>query len=179
MRRWRRAAAAGIVVLAVLAAPGPAAAATYVGLRGLTCDGVTTVGTGLPASTRLDVAVVDPASKRTLASGRPSTSAAGEFEWRAQVSLSGMRRVRAVIRAGGASSRPLAWAEQSVPSACPLAVTGPVGTLPLAGAGLSSVALGVLLVVMAFYHQSYRGRHVAIPGRHLATPYRGRHLAVR
>lgn len=180
MRRWRRAAAtAGIAVLAVLAAPGPAAAATYVGLRGLTCEGVTTVGTGLPASTRLDVAVVDPASKRTLAFGRPATSAAGEFEWRAQVSLSGMRRVRAVIRAGGASSRPLAWAEQSVPSACPLAATGPGGTLPLAGAGLSAVALGMLLLMMAFFYQSYQGRHVATPGRHLAAPYRGRHLAVR
>jgi hypothetical protein len=180
MRRWRRAAAtAGIAVLAVLAAPGPAAAATYVGLRGLTCEGVTTVGTGLPASTSLDVAVVDPTSKRVLARGRPATSAAGDFEWRAQVSLSGMRQVRAVIRAGGGSSRPLAWAEQSVSSACPLAATGPGSTLPLAGASLSSVALGVLLLMMAFFYQSYQGRHVAAPGRHLATPYRGRHLAVR
>jgi hypothetical protein len=148
-----------------------------VGLRGLNCEGVTTVGTGLPASTRLDVAVVDPATRRTLARGRPTTSAAGEFEWRAQVSLSGLRKVRAVIRAG--DTRPLAWAEQSVPSACPLAATGPGGTLPLAGAGLSSLALGVLLLMLAFAHQSYQGRHVATPGRHLATPYRGRHLAVR
>lgn len=180
MRRWRKAAAtAGIAVLAALAAPGPAAAATYVGLRGLTCEGVTTIGTGLPASTPLDVAVVDPTSKRTLARGRPSTSAAGEFEWRAQVSLSGMRRVRAVIRAGGASSRPLAWAEQSVQSACPLAATGPDRTLPLVGVGVSSVALGVLLLMLAFFYQSYQGRHLATPGRHLATPYRGRHLAVR
>ena len=174
MRRWRRATArAGFAVLAVLAAPGPAAAATYVGLRGLTCEGVTTVGTGLPAGTRLDVAVVDPASRRTLARGQPTTSADGAFQWRAQVSLSGMRRVRAVIRAGGA--RPLAWAEQSVPSACPLAATGPDRTMPLVGAGFSSVTLGVLLLV-AF---SYQGRHVAAPGRHLAAPYRGRHLAVR
>jgi hypothetical protein len=164
---------AGFAVLAVLAAPGPAAAATYVGLRGLTCEGVTTVGTGLPAGTRLDVAVVDPASRRTLARGQPTTSADGAFQWRAQVSLSGMRRVRAVIRAGGA--RPLAWAEQSVPSACPLAATGPDRTMPLVGVGFSSVTLGVLLLV-AF---SYQGRHVATPGRHLAAPYRGRHLAVR
>lgn len=174
MRRWRRAVAtAGFAVLAMLAAPGPAAAATYVGLRGLTCEGVTTVGTGLPASTRLDVAVVDPASKRTLARGRPTTSAAGAFQWRAQVSLSGMRRVRAVIRAGG--ERPLAWTEQSVPSPCPLAATGPDRTLPLVGVGLSSVTLGVLLL-LAF---SYQGRHMATPGRHLAAPYRGRHLAIR
>jgi len=174
MRRWRRAAAtAGFAVLAMLAAPGPAAAATYVGLRGLTCEGVTTVGTGLPAATRLDVALVDPASKRTLARGQPTTSAAGAFQWRAQISLSGMRRVRAVIRAGGA--RPLAWTEQSVPSPCPLAATGPDRTLPLVGVGLSSVTLGVLLL-LAF---SYQGRHMATPGRHLAAPYRGRHLAIR
>jgi hypothetical protein len=178
MRRWRRGAAtAGLAVVALLAAPGPATAVTYVGLRGLTCEGVTTVGTGLPADTRLDVAVVDPASKRTLARGQPTTSGAGAFQWRAQVSLSGMRRVRAVIRAGG-TARPLAWTEQSVPSACPLATTGPNRTLPLVGVGLSSVTLGVLLLI-AF---SYQGRHLAAaaaPGRHLAAPYRGRHLAVR
>jgi hypothetical protein len=174
MRWWRKAAAtAAFAVLALLAAPWPAAAATYVGLRGLTCEGVTAIGTGLPAATRLDVAVVDPASKRTLARGQPTTSAAGAFQWRAQVSLSGMRRVRAVIRAGDA--RTLAWTEQSVPSACPLAATGPDRTLPLAGVGVSSVTLGVLLLV-AF---SYQGRHAATSGRHLAAPYHGRHLAIR
>jgi hypothetical protein len=176
MRRWRRVAAAvGFTVLAVLAVPGQAAAATYVGLRALTCGGVTTVGTGLPASTRLDVAVVDPASRRTLARGQPTTSAAGAFQWRAEVSLSGMRKVRAVIRAGDAGAEPLAWAEQSVPSACPLAATGPDRTLPLVGVGFSSVTLGMLLL-LAF---SYQGRHVAATGRHLAAPYRGRHLAIR
>jgi hypothetical protein len=174
MRRWRKVAAiAGLAILAVLAAPWPATGMTYVGLRGLTCDGVTAIGTGLPADTRLDVAVVDPASSRTLARGQSTTSAAGAFQWRAQISLSGMRRVRAVIRTGG--TRPLAWTEQSVPSACPLATTGPNRTLPLVGVGLSSLTLGVLLLV-AF---SYQGRHMATPGRHLAAPYRGRHLAVR
>jgi hypothetical protein len=174
MRRWRRAAAAaGLAVLAVLAVPGQTSAVTYVGLRGFTCDGVTTVGTGLPAETPLDVALVDPASRRTLARGRPTTSADGAFQWRAEISLSGMRRVRAVIRAGGA--RPLAWAEQSVPSPCPLATTGPDRTLPLVGVGVSSLTLGLLLLV-AF---SYQGRHLGTPGRHLVTPYRGRHLAAR
>jgi hypothetical protein len=84
-----------------------------------------------------------------------------------------MRRVRAVIRTDG--TRPLAWTEQSVPSACPLATTGPNRTLPLVGVGLSSVTLGMLLLI-AF---SYQGRHLATPGRHLAAPYRGRHLVVR
>ena len=171
MRQWRKVAATA--ALAIIALLAPATAMTYVGLRGLTCDGVTTVGTGLPADTRLDVAVVDPASRRTLARGQPTTSTDGAFQWRAQISLSGMRRVRAVIRADG--TRPLAWTEQSVPSACPLATTGPNRTLPLVGVGLSSVTLGMLLL-LAF---SYQGRHQAAPGRHLAAPYRGRHLAVR
>jgi hypothetical protein len=174
MRRWRRVAAgAGLAVLVVLAAPGPAAAVTYVGLHDLTCDGVTTEGTGLPASTRLDVALVDPVSRRTLARGQPTTSAAGAFEWRAKLSMSGMRKIRAVLRRPGAA--PLAWAEQAMPSACPLASTGPDRALPLVGVGLSSLTLGMLLLV-AF---SYQGRHLATPGRHLATPYRGRHLAAR
>jgi len=162
-----------LVTLALLAAPGPAGAMTYVGLHDLTCGGVTTEGTGLPTGTRLDVALVDPVSRRTLVRGQPTTSAAGAFEWRAKVSLSGMRRIRAVIRGPGAA--PLAWAEQSLPGACPLARTGPDHTLPLAGIGLSSLTLGVLLLVAFSYH----GRHLATPGRHLATPYRGRHLAAR
>jgi hypothetical protein len=33
-----------------------------------------------------------------------------------------------------------------------------------------------MLLVVAF---SYQGTHLATPGRHLATPYRGRHLAGR
>jgi hypothetical protein len=174
MRRWRRATpGAVLVILALLVAPGPASAMTYVGLHDLTCDGVTTEGTGLPAGTRLDVALVDPVSKRTLVRGQPTTSAAGAFEWRARVSFSGMRRVRAVIRRPGAA--PLAWTEQSLPAACPLARTGPDRTLPLVGVGLSSLTLGVLLLV-AF---SYQGRHLATPAQHLATPYRGRHLAAR
>jgi hypothetical protein len=174
MRRWRRATAGAVLVtLALLAAPGPVGAMTYVGLHDLTCGGVTTEGTGLPAGTRLDVALVDPVSRRTLVRGQPTTSAAGAFEWRAKVSLSGMRRIRAVIRRPGAA--PLAWAEQSLPGACPLARTGPDHTLPLAGIGLSSLTLGVLLLVAFSYH----GRHLATPDRHLATPYRGRHLAAR
>jgi hypothetical protein len=62
-----------------------------------------------------------------------------------------------------------------VPSACPLAATGPDRTLPLVGVSFSSLTLGVLLLV-AF---SYQGRHAAATGRHLAEPYRGRHLAIR
>jgi hypothetical protein len=175
MRRWRSVAAA--VALAALVLPvvaRPAGGQTYLGLHDVTCAGATTEGTGLPAQTRLEVALVDPASQRTLSSGRPTTDAAGAFEWHSRVSLSGMRKVRAVINRPGQAT-PLAWVEQSLPSACPLAYTGPSRALPLVGVGLSSFTLGILVLLA----MAYRGRHVAIPGRHLAAPYGGRHARPR
>jgi hypothetical protein len=168
-RRSAAVATAALALLGLLAVPGRAAAMEYVGLHEVTCDGATTEGTGLAKRTRFDVALVDPASKRTLARGRPTTDAAGTFEWRAQLSLSGMGKVRAVVSRPGGSA-PLAWTEQTLPAACPLAATGRGRTLPLVGVGLSAFTLGMLLLA-AF---AYRGRHVALPGRHLAAPYRGR-----
>jgi hypothetical protein len=164
-----RRAAAALAGLVLLAVPGRAAAAERVGLRGVTCDAATTVGSGLPQRTRLDVALIDPASGRSLARGQLTTSASGTLRWRATVSLSGVDRVRAVISRSGQGT-PLAFAEQSLARACPLAATGRDRTVPLVGVGLSSFVLGVLLLA-AF---AYRGRHVAAPGRHLAEPYRSR-----
>ena len=167
--RWRRAAMVGLT-LALLAVVRPAGAMTYVGLHDLTCDGATTEGTGLAKSARLEVALVDPASDRTLARGRVTTSGSGTFEWRAKVSLSGMRQVRAEVRRPG-QAKPLAWAEHSLARACPLARTGPATrTLPLVGVGLSSFTLGLLLLI-AF---AYQGRHASPGGRHLAPPWRTR-----
>jgi hypothetical protein len=166
--RWRRAATIGLTALAFLAVARPAAGVTYIGLHDLTCGGATTEGTGLPERARLEVALVDPASDRALSRGRVTTSASGTFEWRANVSLSGMRSVRAVVTRPG-EARPLAWVEHSLARACPLAGTGPDRTLSLVGVGLSAFTLGVLLLVAFAYH----GRHVAAGGRHLAAPYRG------
>ena len=169
--RWRRAATIGLTTLALLVVAQPATAVTYVGLHDITCAGATTEGTGMPKDSRLEVTLVDPASDRTLTRGRVDTSASGTFEWRAQVSLSGMGEVRAVVRRPG-QDRPLAWVEHSLARACPLASTGPNRTLPLVGVGLSSFTLGVL-VLIAF---AYQGRHARPEGRHLAAPYRGRFL---
>ena len=169
--RWRRAATVGMAAFALLAIARPAGAVTYVGLHDLTCGGATTEGTGMPGAQRLDVALVDPASDRTLSRGRVSTGGSGSFEWRAKVSLSGMREVRAEVRRPG-QAKPLAWVEHSLARACPLASTGPNRTLPLVGVGLSSFTLGVLLLV-AF---AYRGRHLGPGGRHLAVPDRARLL---
>jgi hypothetical protein len=172
--RWRRAATIGLTALALLAVAGPATGVTYVGLHDLTCEGATTEGTGMPEGARLDVALVDPASDKTLSRGRVTTSGSGTFEWRAKVSLSGMREVRAVVRRPGQSA-PLAWVEHSLARACPLASTGPNRTLPLVGVGLSSFTLGVLVLIA----YAYRGRHAAPEGRHLAAPYRSRWAALR
>jgi hypothetical protein len=172
--RWRRAATIGLTAVALLALAQPASAVTYVGLHDLTCGGAVTEGTGMPERTRLDVALVDPASDRTLSRGRITTSASGTFEWHAKVSLSGMRAVRAVVRGPGQAA-PLAWVEHSLARSCPLASTGPNRTLSLVGVGLSSFTLGVL-VLIAF---AYQGRHTAPGGRHLAAPYRTRQTSLR
>ena len=168
--RWRRAATIGLTALALVAVARPAGAMTYVGLHDLTCEGATTEGTGMAKGARLEVALVDPASDRTLSRGRVTTSGSGSFEWTAKVSLSGLRELRAEVRRPG-QAKPLAWVDQSLARACPLAATGPLHrTLPLLGVGLSSFTLGVL-VLIAF---AYQGRHARPEGRHLAAPYRGR-----
>ena len=169
--RWRRAATIGLTALALVVVARPAGAMTYVGLHDLTCEAATTEGTGMAKGARLEVALVDPASDRTLSRGRVTAGASGTFEWRAKVSLSGMRELRAEVRRPG-QAKPIAWVEQSLARACPLAYTGPSRAVPLAGVGLSSLTLGVL-VLMAF---AYQGRHVRPAGRHLAAPYRGRFL---
>ena len=169
--RWRRAATIGLTALALVVVARPAGAMTYVGLHDLTCEAATTEGTGMAKGARLEVALVDPASDRTLSRGRVTAGASGTFEWRARVSLSGMRELRAEVRRPG-QAKPIAWVEQSLARACPLASTGPSRAVPLAGVGLSSLTLGVL-VLMAF---AYQGGHVRPAGRHLAAPYRGRFL---
>ena len=167
--RWRRAATIGLTALALVAVARPAGAMTYVGLHDLTCESATTEGTGMAKGARLEVALVDPASDRTLSRGRVTAGASGSFEWRAKVSLSGMRELRAEVRRPG-QAKPIAWVEQSLARACPLAATGPNRTLPLVGVGLSSLSLGVL-VLIAF---AYQGRHAGPAGRHLAALYRTR-----
>ena len=167
--RWRRAATIVLTALALVVVARPAGAMTYVGLHDLTCEGATTEGTGMAKGARLEVALVDPASDRTLSRGRVTAGASGTFEWRARVSLSGMRELRAEVRRPG-QAKPIAWVEQSLARACPLASTGPNRTLPLIGVGLSSFTLG-LLVLIAF---AYQGRHAGPAGRHLAAPYRTR-----
>src|SRR6266511_3747683 len=138
----------------------------YLGIRNVDCSGVTVSGSGLPASTDVTVTLLDAASRDRLEGQALTTSASGAFLWRARVSLSGLRTVRAVVARTGAST-PIAWADHQVPTACPLVNTGAGPVLPLVETGLSSIVAGVLLLT-AF---AYKGRHLGV--------YRGRHVAAR
>ncbi len=182
MRAWCLAAVAAILVVCVL--PTAAAAQTTVGVRALDCRAVAAHGAGLPARTKLTLTVRDPATGRVLGQADATTDVAGAFSATLGLSLSGLRSVRLVVATPGAA-RPLAWSEQTTRDACPLARTGvPSQALPLAGVGLSSAALGVLLVAAVARRgrqlaPAYQGRQLAAAyqGRHLAPAYQGRHLA--
>jgi len=149
--------AVALTPLLLTAVPATASAEMYLGLRNVDCSGVTVGGSGLPASTALSVALLDGdgAHGRELERQSVTTSAGGAFMWRAEVSLSGLRLVRAVVTRPGLAT-PIAWTEHVVPSVCPLAYTGSGRILPLVGFSLSSVVLGFLLLT-AF---SYKGRHL-------------------
>ena len=75
--RWRRAATIVLTALALVVVARPAGAMTYVGLHDLTCEGAITEGTGMAKGARLEVALVDPASDRTLSRGRVSEGGCG------------------------------------------------------------------------------------------------------
>lgn len=164
--RWLRRCLPVVGALAMLAAVPAAAAADemYLGLRDVDCTGATVSGSGLPASTHVTVTVLDGANRRELDRHALTTSASGGFTWRTRVSLSGLSSVRAAVAKPGAST-PIAWTEHQVPTACPLAYTGAAPVVPMVGIGMSSIAIG-FLIVMAF---AYKGRHVAV--------YQGRHIA--
>jgi hypothetical protein len=164
--RWLRRCLPIAGALAMLAAVPAAAVADemYLGLRDVDCAGATVTGNGLPASTQVTVTVLDGTSKRQLDRHAVTTSASGGFTWRAHVSLSGLSSVRAAVARPGASA-PIAWTEHQVPTACPLAYTGAGPVLPMVGIGMSSIAVGFVILI-AF---AYRGRHIAV--------YQGRHLA--
>ena len=164
--RWLRRCLLVAGVLSLLPAMLSAASADemHLGIRNVDCSGVTVSGNGLPANTRVTVSILDPADRHELEHRAFTTSAEGAFQWRARMSLSGLRTVRAVVARTGERT-PIAWTDHKVPTACPLANTGSAPVLPMMGTGLISIALGFMLVT-AF---SYRGRHLGL--------YQGRHLA--
>jgi hypothetical protein len=163
--RWQRRCLVLVGILVVLAAPAASAASaeTFLGLRNLDCSGVTVSGAGLPHSTPVVVTLTD-ARRQPLQRQPLETSSTGSFTWSTRISLSGLRAVRAVVTREGASA-PIAWAEHSVPRACPLVNTGADRSMPIAGLALSSIVLGFLLLTAVTYRISvglfYQGRHVS------------------
>jgi hypothetical protein len=157
---------AGAVALLSLVPVAASANEMYLGIRNVDCSGVTVSGSGLPSGTHVTVTLLDGANRRPLERRALTTSASGGFVWRARMSLSGLRTVRAVVARAGAGT-PIAWTDHQVPTACPLVNTGAGPVLPLVGMGVSSVVLGLLLLTVF----AYRGRHLGL--------YHGRHVAVR
>lgn len=145
-------------LLALLAAnpllAGTAAAQTSLGLRGLTCDGLTVSGEGLPPTTRFTLTILNPGDLRALAQRTVTTTATGTLSAQVTISLSGLRAVRATLRRPGADP---VWTEQSLPTPCPLASTGGIHAVPLLTLALAALTLGVVLL-NAF---AYQGRHLA------------------
>ncbi len=148
-------------LLALLAAApllaGTAAAQTSLGLRGLTCDGLTVSGEGLPPTTRFTLTILNPNDMRALAQRGVTTTPTGTISTQVTVSLSGLSTVRATLRRPGAN--PI-WTEQSLPLPCPLAATGGTHIAPLLTLALAAVALGVVLVNTF----AYQGRHLTARG---------------
>jgi hypothetical protein len=167
MRSLRRCVLVAGAFALLLALPSAASAdEMYLGIRNVGCSAVTVSGTGLPGSADVTVTVMDGDDRRQLEHQALTTSASGTFLWRARMSLSGVRTVRAVVARTGQST-PIAWTDHQVPAACPLVNTGAGPALPLIGLSLSSILVGLLLL-NAF---AYKGRHIAV--------YQGRHVAAR
>ena len=150
----------------LLGVASSASAETSLTLRNVDCSGVTVSGGGLPPSTSVSVTLLDSTHRNQLARQAVTTTASGAFMWRARVSLSGLRSVRAVVSRPGQAA-PIVWTEHRVPTACPLVNTGAGPVLPLVGFSLASIVFGFLLLTAI----SYQGRHLGL--------YQGRHVAAR
>jgi LPXTG-motif cell wall-anchored protein len=149
MRRLRLVLAGGLLG-ALLLLPAPASAGDkQVGLHGMTCTGITAMGEGLPKSTVLGLALVDPTKDETLAERTVRTSAQGDFETRLEVGLHQRLTVRLQVTGPGGSR--IGSAEHAMEKGspmCDLPFTGASSTAVLLTVGLSLLGLGVGLLVL-------------------------------
>jgi hypothetical protein len=144
----RRFLLAGGLLLALLL-PSPAwAADKHVGLHDMNCAGITAMGTGMPASSTLRLALVDPARHETLADQTVRTSAKGEFETRLRAGL--QQRLTVRLQVTGPGGERIGFAQHSMTAGspmCDLPFTGPsrAGVLLAVAAVLLSLGGGLLL----------------------------------
>jgi hypothetical protein len=147
MRRLRLLLTAGLAGLLLL--PAPARADTHLGLHGMTCTGITAMGKGLPKSSTLGLALVDPASKETLVQRTVRTSATGAFETHLRAPLYQRLKVRLLVT--GAGGQRIGFAEHAMAEGapmCDLPFTGPSRTGLLLGLGLGLLASGSALLLL-------------------------------
>jgi hypothetical protein len=137
-------------VLGLLLLPTPARAADeHLGLHDMNCTGISAMGTGLPRSSTLDLALVDPTAHETLAERKVRTSAAGAFETRMQAAL--YQRLRVRLQVTGPGGERIGFAEHSMAKGAPMCDlpftgTGRTAVLLGLGAGLLAVGTGLLLL---------------------------------
>jgi hypothetical protein len=149
MLRLRLLIPAGLLALLVLAT-GPAAMAAedrHVGLHDMTCDGISAMGDGLPASTKLDLSLTDPANGKVLRTAAVTTSASGSFEHRLETPMNRILAVKLLV------SRPdgtrIGFAEHVMAMGspmCTLPFTGGARTGAMLVAGLALLTAGGLVL---------------------------------
>ena len=138
----------GLLLLSLLP-PAPAwAADKHVGLHDMNCSGITAMGSGMPASSTLRLALVDPAKGETLTEETVKTSAKGDFEARLRVGL--QQRLTVRLQVTGPGGQRIGFAQHSMTAGspmCDLPFTGPSRTsvLLVAAAVLLSLGGGLLL----------------------------------
>jgi hypothetical protein len=152
MRRLRLLLAGGLLgalALLVLSTTPASAEDTHVGLHDMSCTGITAMGKGLPRSTTVGLALVDPTRDETLVEQRVRTSATGAFRTRLEAGLHQRLTVR--LQVTGPDGARIGLAEHSMVKGspmCDLPFTGPSGTAVLLTVGLSLLGLGVGLLAL-------------------------------
>lgn len=138
----RRFLLAGGLLLALLLLPTPAwADDEHIGLHDMNCNGITAMGSGMPASSTLHLALVDPARGETIAEQRVRTSATGEFETRLRAGL--QQRLTVRLQVSGPGGERIGFAQHSMTAGSPMC------DLPFTGPGRAAVLLVVAAVLLS------------------------------
>jgi hypothetical protein len=146
---------AGTALLVMLLA-GPASADSAIQITGMTCSTLKATGTRLPASTKLDLVVLDQDNNRVLDALTTTTDAAGSFSVADKVPTRGVMSIRLVVK--GPNGARIGFADHAMEAGhemCPLPYTGPGHASLLLAFGAALLVLGAALLRA----QSYRGTH--------------------
>ena len=157
--RWFRYLLAGSVVAATLLPTTSALAAgtEHIGLHDMTCNGIGVMGTGLPASTRLNLKLADKGDGKTLATQMVTTSATGTFSTTVKARLNQVLGMRVTVSDG--QNMTLAFADHQMEpgmAMCTLPFTGGADhAMPLILFGAVLLAVGGGLLAFASHTHAY------------------------